>query len=208
MDVQEEQIYSFVGENLALDFTNTGGALRSDSPRDYFGSYADLVSWGKQAGVLSPEDGRKLLQEAERHPEEATRLLSHAQDFKNTLRRIFASIAEERPVSTSDLQAFNREVSAAMCRARVLPDENGAYSWAWDDLSGSLDSVLWPVARAAADLLTEGNLSRVRQCASDTCGWLFLDTTRNHSRQWCDMRDCGNRAKARRHYHRKKGAVS
>ena len=39
----------------------------------------------------------------------------------------------------------------------------------------------------------------IRECDGDTCGWLFLDTTRNHSRRWCDMRGCGNRAKVRRH---------
>jgi predicted RNA-binding Zn ribbon-like protein len=44
----------------------------------------------------------------------------------------------------------------------------------------------------------------VRECSGDTCGWLFVDTSRNHSRRWCDMEDCGNRAKARRHYLRRK----
>ncbi|HEV2391667.1 MAG TPA: CGNR zinc finger domain-containing protein [Verrucomicrobiae bacterium] len=39
----------------------------------------------------------------------------------------------------------------------------------------------------------------MRLCQGDTCGWLFVDSSKNHSRRWCDMRDCGNRAKARRH---------
>jgi len=206
MDIQEEQPYSFIGENLALDFTNTASDVLTDSPHDHFGSYADLVSWGKQAGFLSPEDGRKLIKEATRRPGEAEQVLLHALEFKNTLRGIFARIAEQLPLPTVELDLFNRELSDAMCHARVLPDTERGYSWAWDDLASSLDGVLWPVARAAADLLTEGDLTRVRQCAGDTCGWLFVDTTRNHSRQWCDMRDCGNRAKARRHYHKKKGA--
>jgi predicted RNA-binding Zn ribbon-like protein len=68
--------------------------------------------------------------------------------------------------------------------------------------------MLWPVARSAADLLTSAEeLARVGQCADDRgCGWLFFDTSRNHSRRWCAMKDCGNRAKARRHYRRQRKA--
>jgi predicted RNA-binding Zn ribbon-like protein len=68
---------------------------------------------------------------------------------------------------------------------------------------------VWPVAYSAADLLaTPDQLARVGQCQDDRgCGWLFLDLTKNHSRRWCAMDDCGNRAKAKRHYERKKSAV-
>jgi len=51
--------------------------------------------------------------------------------------------------------------------------------------------------------LTSEELDRVRECADDRgCGYLFMDTSRNRSRKWCDMRGCGNRAKAQRHYRR------
>ncbi|MCB0153982.1 MAG: CGNR zinc finger domain-containing protein, partial [Anaerolineae bacterium] len=56
---------------------------------------------------------------------------------------------------------------------------------------------------SAAELLTSDRLNRVGQCAGESCGWLFLDTTRNHSRRWCEMEHCGNRAKAKRHYRRR-----
>jgi len=52
------------------------------------------------------------------------------------------------------------------------------------------------------DLLTSDRLSAVRECAADDCAWLFLDESRNRSRRWCDMKVCGNRQKARLHYHR------
>ena len=54
--------------------------------------------------------------------------------------------------------------------------------------------------------LTSEELDQVRECAGNTCGWLFVDMSRNHSRHWCDMRDCGNRAKVRRYYQRRKTA--
>ena len=72
-------------------------------------------------------------------------------------------------------------------RARAAVREALA-SWGMDDLA------------ADAELLaSEQQLAHLRQCCGDNCGWLFLDSSKNHSRRWCDMRDCGNRAKVRRH---------
>jgi len=48
---------------------------------------------------------------------------------------------------------------------------------------------------------------RIRVCEErlvGRCAWLFLDTSRNHSRRFCSMDECGNRAKQRRHYQRRK----
>ncbi len=69
--------------------------------------------------------------------------------------------------------------------------------------NSALDTVLWSVARSSAELLISEDLMRVKECPeNDGCGWLFVDTSRNHKRRWCDMEGCGNRAKARRHYER------
>ncbi|MBD3886162.1 CGNR zinc finger domain-containing protein [Phormidium tenue FACHB-886] len=64
---------------------------------------------------------------------------------------------------------------------------------------------LWLVIRSAEALLTDSHLNRVREWAETDCGWVFLDMSRNRSRRWCDLEDCGNRAKARRHYGRSQG---
>ena len=58
--------------------------------------------------------------------------------------------------------------------------------------------MLWPIALSAASVFGSDEVSRLKQCGGASCGWLFLDTTRNHSRQWCRMADCGNVAKVRR----------
>jgi predicted RNA-binding Zn ribbon-like protein len=92
-----------------------------------------------------------------------------------------------------------------MSHLRLVPGRDRV-EWAW---SGErlLDDVAWRVARSAADLLTTADLALVRECAADTCGWLFLDRSRNRSRRWCDMNVGGNRAKVRRHYLKTKGAA-
>ncbi|HKB57972.1 MAG TPA: CGNR zinc finger domain-containing protein [Lacunisphaera sp.] len=75
----------------------------------------------------------------------------------------------------------------------------GGFAWELAGDDAGLDLPLWIVMREAAELLTSGRLARVRECLGDECSWLFLDTTRNHSRMWCSMQGCGNRAKVRRH---------
>ena len=67
------------------------------------------------------------------------------------------------------------------------------------DSEAALDRMLWSIAHSGAELLTTGDLSRLRECGGEECGWLFEDTSRNRSRQWCDMQDCGNLAKVRRY---------
>jgi len=92
-------------------------------------------------------------------------------------------------------------LSEEMCVARnheKLIHAEDKFSWSWDAGDAALDRMLWPVALSAVGLLTSGDLSRIRQCGGDNCGWLFLDTSRNRSRQWCAMNDCGNLAKVRR----------
>jgi predicted RNA-binding Zn ribbon-like protein len=103
------------------------------------------------------------------------------------------------------MATINAELATAGTHLRVV-ESDGGFGWGWED-GDALDRVLWPVARAAAELLVAGDLSRIGQCAGEECQWLYVDTSRNHSRRWCDMNDCGNRAKARRHYHRVRSAA-
>ena len=88
-----------------------------------------------------------------------------------------------------------------MNRSQIVSTADG-FAWAWSDEQAALDPMLWRIARSAADLLTSGELGRVRECADEVCGWVFLDMSKNQSRRWCDMKECGNQAKSRRHYER------
>jgi predicted RNA-binding Zn ribbon-like protein len=99
------------------------------------------------------------------------------------------------------LAVLNEELASAMARSQVVPTDEG-FTWLWAQGGKALDCMLWPIARSAADLLTDGPLDSVRVCEGRGCGWMFLDTSRNRTRRWCDMKICGNRAKARRHQER------
>ena len=189
---------------LCLDFVNTVDWRKSDRPEDSLAGYADLVKWARRAGALSEGDARRLLREAASRPGEAAAAFSRGTDLREAVYRILSAAASGRREDAADLGILNDRLSEALSRLRVVP-QAGTFAWGWDD-GGALGRVLWPVARSAAELLVSDELSRVRECAGEGCGWLFVDASRNRLRRWCDMKSCGNRAKARRHYQRIKAA--
>ena len=138
-------------------------------------------------------------------PIDAAGVLQQAIELREAIYRIFVAVAHQVEVSidSADLDRFNRALSRVLTQARIVPAANG-FIWTWNGSEEALDQVLWPVARSAMDLLTSADLGRVRECACESCGWLFLDTSKNRSRRWCSMEACGNRTKARRHYARRR----
>ncbi|MDI3339330.1 MAG: ABATE domain-containing protein [Sphaerobacter sp.] len=195
-----------VGGAVCLDFANTRANRDTEAPKEYLHSYADLVAWAGAVGVLSASACQALLAAARARPSEADETLAAARKLREAIYGIFSRIATGEPAPTPDLETLNAALARAMSRARVAPQPGGGFGWAWAAEPDALDPMLWAVARSAAELLTSPLLDRVRECAGHPCGWLFLDMSRNRSRRWCDMRDCGNRAKARRHYQRVRAA--
>jgi len=193
--------YDPVGGNLALDLANTANRASRPEPRDKLHRYADVVVWGERTGLIDDDRGRALRAEALRRPADAEAALARTVELREALYRIFSAVGDGATPPDGDvrtLDGFLREGAAHRCLTRV--DE--AWTWRWEGGDEPLEQHLWPTAWAAADLLTEGDLARVKECDNETCTWLFVDMSKNRSRRWCDMKDCGNRAKARRHYRR------
>ena len=209
--VRQGRRFEFRGGLPCLDFVNTVGWRLSDRPSEYLRSYEDLLSWGRQAGLLVPEETEALSWQATLDPEGAQETLSRALALREAIHRAISAVIVGETQDESELSAFNRELSIALSRLRVMP-AGGTYGWDWDwsgdDGGPPLDSPLWPVARSAAELLTSTKLGKVKVCAGKGCGWVFLDESRNGSRRWCDSRDCGNRERVRRHLTRKRASDS
>jgi predicted RNA-binding Zn ribbon-like protein len=207
-----ERTFKFKGGVLCLDFVNTLAWRLTDSPVEYLGSYGDLLAWGKQAALLTPDEVEALSGLAEMDSEEARGMLSRAVALREAIHRTLSTgIAGEQDEGA--LSALNRELSRALSRLRVARAAGEPYVWAWDrsgDDGGGppLDRPLWPVARSAAVLLTSPKLGGVKVCAGEGCGWMFLDESRNASRRWCDSRDCGNRERVRKYLARKRASNS
>lgn len=190
-----------------LDFANTISWRTSDHPHDWLDSYSNLVAWGRLSGALADDEAKILLEKSSTHPGEASLVLDRAVALREAIYGIFSAFSAQAQVQASDLDALNQELQIAYDHLRVasVPDE---FVWEWFGEPDSLDRMLWTVAHSAVELLMSEELDRVGECQGDGCGWLFLDTSKNHSRRWCDMNGCGNRAKARKHYRRKKAKES
>jgi predicted RNA-binding Zn ribbon-like protein len=192
---------ALLGGELCLDFINTVENRGADQAQEFLHSYADLVAWSHHADILTREEAQRLHQEAELRPNEATDVLEQALSLRETLCQLFVTIVSDQPVDAEALTQLNAILSQAFARLQIRPREGG-FTWGWNDSDLSLDRMLWPVLRSAAEFLTGGQLDRLGQCPG--CGWFFVDGSRSRSRRWCDMRVCGNRAKVRRHYRRQR----
>jgi predicted RNA-binding Zn ribbon-like protein len=159
--------------------------------RDKLPGYPDLLAWSEAAGLITRPEARALAGRAARNRRAANAVLSRAAALREAIYILFR---DRRPGDA--LAILNRELAVSRGHERIH-HTRGGFQWRWDD-SPSLDRILWPVARSAAELLASSDAQRVRCCDGQDCGWLFLDTSRNGARHWCDMRDCGNRAKVRR----------
>ena len=204
-----ERIFKLRGGVACLDFVNTVGSRLTERTSEYLRSYEDLLDWSRQAGLLALEEAEGLFRQAALDPEGARETLSRALVLREAIHRLISAHIAGESRDENDLSALNRELSIALSHLRVM-SADGAYTWGWDwigdDGGMRLDGPLWPVAQSAAELLTSPNLSRVKVCAGDGCGWVFLDESRNSSRRWCDSRDCGNRERVRRHLARKRAS--
>jgi predicted RNA-binding Zn ribbon-like protein len=187
---------------LGLDFANTVSWRLTLQPKEKLAGVADLATWARRTGILSTGQARRL---AVRSPARADSLMKRAIRLRESIYRIFAAVSSRRRPPARDLALLNQAVRHASARLELAPGQ-GRLMWRWMD-PAALDYVLRPIARSAAELLTSPDVSRVRVCAGAGCGWLFLDRSRNHTRRWCDMRDCGNREKARRHYQRVRQSI-
>jgi predicted RNA-binding Zn ribbon-like protein len=189
---------------VCLDFANTMDRRPTPAPLERLRAYADLATWAAGTGLLSARDARTLAERARRQPAATAEVMRQATRLREAIYRVISAVASRRPPRSADLDSINAAVAEAHAGSRIVARGGGfARQWAGD--RWALDRMLWAVAQSAEDLLTSSELIAVRECAADDCGRLFVDTSRNRTRRWCDMRGCGNRAKVRRFYARRRG---
>jgi predicted RNA-binding Zn ribbon-like protein len=182
---------AIVGGNVALDFANTGGPGHGT---EALHAYPDLVAWALHAGAVGGPDASRLTRKARLHPDRADEVFRHAIRLRDAVGSAFGAIASDEAPDPASLDVLRRAASDALDHARLVRT-GGSYAWTWaadDDLA----KPTWLVAHAASELLTQGPLDRIKRCGG--CPYLFLDESRNRSRRWCSMDDCGTQAKMRR----------
>lgn len=189
---------------LCLDFANTADWHASSHPEETLETYNDLIEWAIRIGLVSNETSEILKSKSEESPENARLALEKARELRESIYNVLSDNVHDRLVRESDVNLLNLTLSEASAHLRMRA-EDGGFTWEWDRKTDDLDALLWPIVKSTVDLMTSDALSRVGECADERgCGWLFWDSSRNRSRRWCDMKDCGNRAKVRRHYEKSK----
>ena len=187
---------------MSLDFTNSTGRGPEGPTTERIVDYRALLRWSREAGSLPSSWARSLEESGEARPHAARAVHRRALELREAVFEVFHADLHDRVPPQPALDTINGELSNAMAHARL---ERGSedYGWSWPE-TDELDAPLWPIARAAAELLVSPDRALVKECACDDCLWIFLDRSRNHGRRWCDMKNCGNVSKVRRHRERKK----
>lgn len=186
-----------------LDFANTVSGRGRPGLVDRLRNYDDLLDWSVQAGVITTARARELRRAEPRHPQRVADIFERSIALREAIYSIFSAVAAGKPAPRPALENLNGELIEAMRNARIVPEPSRGFDWQLPHEVCGLFFPLQAVTRDAAELLTSRHLKEVRECANETCAWLFLDETRNHSRLWCEMRVCGNRRKQARYRKRK-----
>lgn len=189
--------YEWVGGHVALDFANTLSGAKTDHPGSHLHSYEDLLEWARRADLIGPVSTGYLSAGSARAKTEA---LKEGQALVMSLRALFLAAARHAVLPQDALDHLNTLVqkTAAWRRIAACDDEGRKVSCGWDFQGAPPLAVLGPIVWRAVELLEQGPLDRVKECGADDCGWMFLDTSKNRSRQWCSMQTCGNVSKVRR----------
>ena len=201
--VEHPRELPIVGGHLALDFANTVDDPLGPARHDHAATYADLLRWSLRVGTLDEQRATQLREVAEHRPGDATAAVRRGHELRDVLNDLFGAVAGGPGGGADDLAVHwtrLRPFAADAVAAAVLDTGAGTHRWSWP---GTADPgvVLHPVAAAAADLLVGADLARVKRCAR--CPWLYLDRSKNRSRRWCDMADCGTTEKMGRYIARR-----
>lgn len=192
-----------VAGQLALDFANTVDDPEGPARFDHAASYDAIVGWATRTGAVTHRQAAHLLKAARSDPSEATRVLRRAHELRDVLNDLFGRAVAGRGDLADPWTRLRPFVAEALACAVLADRHPGAKTWSWPQHDDPA-VLLHPVAWAASDLLVSDHLQLVKRCAR--CPWLFLDNSKNHSRRWCAMNDCGKAQKIERYVARRAAA--
>jgi predicted RNA-binding Zn ribbon-like protein len=205
MTSQERPIpkpFELVAGHVALDLVNTlDNRFCETGPEELLGSYDDLLRFASQSGLLTKRQARKLKRLGASQAK-CAEVLREVKELREALAAIAYAQLDGKDLSAAALLILEGYFKQASFHRHLTADQLRPV-WSWRGLDCQVAAPVWLLAQATVDFLPSDRSSQLRCCASETCRWLFLDTSKNQTRRWCDMKVCGNRMKARRFYARK-----
>jgi predicted RNA-binding Zn ribbon-like protein len=178
--------YAFRSGNVALDLAGTVGHRDGPDRHDHLTGPAVLAAWTVDAGLL------------DRAPEVDGAGLASAVRLRESVYALARARVEGRAADADDLAVLNAAAEAPPVTPRMRADGTTLRE-------GDLTAALSEVARSLIGLLGGPAATGLKACQAHPCTRLYLDSSRRGGRRWCDMRECGNRAKAAAYRRRQAG---
>jgi predicted RNA-binding Zn ribbon-like protein len=185
--------FDWSGGDPALDFVNTLDERPSTAPVENLAAYRDLVRFAALAGLIEASASQRL--QSLEGPK-CSRIARRARELREQLYAVLTAARAGKRLPKTSLDAIASEVRRAHA-ARALVATSSAVRHNWISPS-SPEIPLHACALAIESLLVAADRSRIRKCGASDCAVYFIDTSKSHRRQWCSMRNCGNREKQRR----------
>jgi predicted RNA-binding Zn ribbon-like protein len=176
----------------ALDFLNTlhPGHGRTDEQHlrdEHLESPADAAMWFLEHELVHPDAGIAI----------ADSELARIRRVRSALREVVDSVVEGRPPNADAVHLVNAVLEQR--RPTRIELDGTALRIGHRHAETPVDDALALIAEAIIEELATGRPERLRVCANDRCRWAFYDSSPTGRRRWCDMRSCGNQAKAARY---------
>jgi predicted RNA-binding Zn ribbon-like protein len=188
--------FELIAGNPALDFVNTlDWRFRPAGPEELVESYDALLGFLEQAELLTPKQARQLQRAT--GSSAGRRALEECWELREAIAQVLYAKLDGDSPSPASLKTLEKYFKAARSRQELRWKKSGL-AWKWPEIEADPEIPLWLLSSSAARLLLSEDARKVRECDNPECRWLFMDTSKNHTRRWCDMRICGNRMKARR----------
>lgn len=193
-----------LGGHVGLDLCNTV-SWRRDPTRttERLRNPGDLVDWYGVVGDPSRDARSHLGSDVGAHPRRATDALRAVRRLRDATGRLLDAHLDRSPATAADVVIVTRARAQALAVADTAP----TLPLATTVEPTTSTRLAHALALSVVDLLQSNAVARIRRCEGPGCGWFFLDTTRNHSRRWCDSLDCGNRVRVRNYVRRHRPAL-
>jgi predicted RNA-binding Zn ribbon-like protein len=194
--------FELIAGHPSLDFVNTlDWRFREEGAEELLGSYEDILRFAEQSKMLSTRQARQLLRAANHGA--GARVLKRSTELREAMAEVFYAQVDGLEPSGASLRMLEQSFKAARLNQKLCWKDSRV-AWAWPEIESEAELPLWLLSLSTSDLMISEAVGRLRACDAPECRWLFLDTSKNHARRWCDMKVCGNRVKARRFKARQK----
>ena len=194
---KERKPFELIGGNAALDLVNTlDWRFREEPPpEELMTDYEDLAHFAAQSRLVGDASARRLIRNVSES--KAAQVVAAVRELREAAALVLYAALDGDEAHASTIATLEGYFKRAR-QAQRLREVAGKLEWTFAQSDSLPELPLWLLSLSAAELLISDEMDRVRACGNDECRWLFLDTSKNHTRRWCDMKICGNRMKARR----------